>query len=246
MEYWNIIYELIREIDENYNVEEYRNIYVYTYDYEEDKKILVFDDWSSQKRFASLLKAKIENFPEVKEAVEDVIYDVSDMEKRSDWWIELAVGGYEYWTYSEEGFECSECYKWFYYDYYGATAYANYKIYDGWIECENCIKQDTEHKEQYIKDLINNPDNANTVLDYGDFLDLDFEKVQDRYGDDALWFNGWYGRKDDPKKILARYRENNPNNEYVFSIRKTYNPFECEFELYVREKDEDGEVVVAV
>lgn len=237
-EYWDIIYELIHEINENWNVEKYEHIYVNIYDYRENEKILVFDTWESQKKFAALIKAKIENYPEVKEEVGNTIYDVSDTEKRSDWWIELAVGGYEYWTYSNEGFTCSECYKWHYYDNYGATTYANYKVYDGWIECENCIKQDTEHKEQYIKDLINNPDNANTVLDYGDFLDLDFERVQDKYGDDAWWANGWYGRADNPKKILARYRENNPNNEYVFSIRKTYNPFECEFELYVREKGE--------
>lgn len=245
MEYWDIVYELIHEINENW--ETYKDIYVDVYNYEKDEDgILVFGSSTSAKEFASLLKAKIENFPEVKQAVEDAIYDVSDMERRADWWIELAVGGDEYWAYDDEGFYCSECDEWHYYDYYGATAYANYKVYDGWIECEDCIKQDIEHKERYIEDLINNPNNANTILEYKDFLDLDFERVLDRYGDDAIWASGWRGSNDDPKKILARYREIHPNNEYVFSIRKTYDPFECEFELYVREKDEDGNTVVAV
>ena len=235
-EYWDIIYELIHEIDRNW--ETYKDIYVDVYNYKDEDSVLVFGSSTSIKEFASLLKAKIENFPEVKQAVEDAIYDVSNMELYADWWIELAVGGYEYWAYDDEGFCCSECDEWHYYDNYGATAYANYKVYDGWIECEDCIRQDTEHKERYIEDLINNPNNANTILDYGDFLDLDFERVLDKYGDDAIWASGWRGSHDDPKKILARYREIHPNNEYVFSIRKTYDPFECEFELYVREKGE--------
>lgn len=224
MGYWDIVDDVIREIDENSF-----HIYVDTYTLggEEDKRILVFDDTKSQEQFNIMLRERLKDIPEVKQDIEDYRYDV---DKRDDWYIEEAVGGDEYWTYSDEGFMCSECYKWYFYDNHGACGYANYKVYDGWIECEDCIKQDEESKERYVAELIDNPENANTILEYGDFLDLGFDKIND-----WPYANGWYGQADSPEKILEKAKADEPNCEFVFSIRKTYNPFETEFDLYKRE-----------
>ena len=220
MAYWDIVYECIREVDNSI-----LRIYVNTYDYEENE-ILVFDDWNSQKEFAKMLKQRMENIPEVKQDVEDTIYDVSD---REDWWVEEAVGGYEFWTFSDEGFVCDECQKWHYYNTNGACSYANYQAGDGYIICEECILSCKENMEEYIREMINNPKNANTILDYGNFLDLDFELVND-----YPYAEGWYGRHADPKTIMEKAKAMFPDSEFVFSIRKNYNPFETEFDLYRR------------
>lgn len=221
MTFWDEIYELVRKVDD-----ENLRIYVNIYNLPDDEgKILVFDDWDSSKAFNKLLAKKIRNYPEVQKEIKDFIYDVDD---RDDWFLDLATE--DNWTYSDEGFECSECNCWYYYEQYNACGYANYKVYDGWIECSDCIKRDTESKERYLEDLIDNPKNANTILEYKDFLDLDFEKVnEDSYA------NGWYHRTDDPVKILSKAKAEDENAQYVFSIRKTYNPWETEFDLYKRE-----------
>lgn len=221
MTFWDTVYEAIREVDDN-NLRIYVNVYPQA---NSEDDILVFEDWDSEKKFARLLKSKLENLPDVKKAVEDIIYDVSD---REDWWIELAVG--DNWTFSDEGFVCDECGKWHFYNLHGACQYANYKIYDGYIICEDCIKSCNENKEEYLQDIINNPEHANTILDYGDLIDLDFNKVND-----YPFANGWYNSHDDPKEILDKAKNRYPDAEFVFSIRKNYNPFETEFDLYKRE-----------
>lgn len=223
MSYWDTVYEVIREVDNN-NLHIYVNIYDLA---DSESQILVFDDWDSEKEFARLLKSKLENLPDVKKEVEDAIYDVFD---REDWWIELAVGGYDYWTFSDEGFVCDDCYKWHYYNEHGAVSYVNYKVGDGYIICKDCIKSCNENMEEYLKDLINSPKNANTILDYSDFVDLDFDKVND-----YPFANGWYHNHDNPEEILEMAKLRYPEAEFVFSIRKTYNPWETEFDLYMRE-----------
>lgn len=223
MAYWDQVYEVIREIDDN-NLQ----IYVDTYNLPDDEGvILVFDNNNSVDEFGKLLKTKLENIPEVKQDLEDERYDISD---RWEWWIEEAVGGYEFWTYSDEGFCCSECNTWHFYYERNACSYANYKVGDGYIICDDCIKINEEYRNWYIEDLINNPHNANTILEYKDLINLDFNKIND-----DPYANGWYHRMDDPEKILEIAKAKYPNNEFIFSIRKTYNPFETEFDLYMRE-----------
>ena len=218
MAYWDIVYETINDVDR-----EGSRIYVHTHNYEDDKTILVFDDSNSADEFGKLLKSKLENIPDVKKEVEDTIYDVSD---RWEWWIEQAVGGDTYWTFNDEGFECSECYKWHSYDYYGGTSYQNYKVGDGWIQCEDCIKK---NPDEYVSDIIDKADNANTILDNDELREIGFERVND-----YPYANGWYGQQDSPAKILAKAKANDANAEYLFSIRKNYNPFEVEFDLWKR------------
>ena len=220
--YWDIVCDVIHKIDD-----ENLNIYVNIYPYEDESKILVFDDCDSQKQFNKLLKERMQDIPEVKADIDDFIYNVND---RDDWFIDEAVGGDANWTYSDEGFVCDECYKWHFYNINGACSYANYKAGDGYIICEDCITSCKENMEEYLKDMIDNPESANTILDDGTLYDLDFDKVNEwPYAD------GWYGRSANPKKILKEAQDLYPHCEFVFSIRKTYNPWETEFDLWKRE-----------
>lgn len=223
MAYWDIVYDTIREVDDK-GLHIYVNIY--PLGGEEDEEILVFEDNKSVNQFNAMLKERLKDIPEVKQDIKDYVYDVDE---RDDWYIEEAVGGDEHWTYSDAGFVCSECYKWHFYNNYGACGYVNYKVYDGWIECEDCIKRDENSKKRYVEDLIDNFNSANTILEYKDFLDLGFEKINTE-----PYANGWYGQEDSPEKILEKAKVDEPDCEFVFSIRKTYNPWETEFDLYRR------------
>ena len=222
MAYWDIVYEVIDMIDKAEWRSELSKIYVYTYDLPDDEgEILVFGN--GVKKFNDLLKEKMKDIPEVKQAIEDYKYDVDN---RDDWYIELAVDGDEHWAYDDQGFLCCECYKWHWYDN-GGYGYANYFVGDGYILCEDCIKEDPE---PYLESMINCPTKANTIFDSSELIDLGFERVNT-----TAYANGWYGRSDDPKEIYDKAREEYPDAELLFSIKKTYNPFETEFYLFVRE-----------
>ena len=180
----------------------------------EGKQLLVVYGTKSAKRLNELLKEEL--------------WDVADETERRDYdcfWIEFATE--DNWDYDDSVFDCSECYKAYRKDEYNGCGYANYYVGDGYILCENCVK---ENPDDYINSLVNEPTKANTIFDYGELLKLDFEKVNiDPYA------NGWYNRVDNPTKIMAKARAEKPKSEFIFSIRKTYNPFECEFDLYERE-----------
>ena len=58
-EKWDIVYEIIHDIDENYKDDKYRSIYVNIYQDTDDDNILVFDDWDSVKKFNNLIIEKL-------------------------------------------------------------------------------------------------------------------------------------------------------------------------------------------
>ena len=213
----NEVYEVLR----NYDNGDYGNIDIYAnlYTTKDENDILVIDDWDSVRKLEKIFN--------------EIVKDEEDYEKRQE--DEYDTSAVDYitegnWTFSDEGFMCDECCNWYFYDNRnGACSYANYKIYDGWIECEDCIR---DNPDNYLREIINNPEYANTILDNQQLRDLGFEKVNDEPYD-----NGWYGwnKQDDPKKILSKAQAQNANAEYLFSIRKTYNPWEIEWDLWKRE-----------
>lgn len=214
------VYEVLREFDNDGRF--YADIYPLA-NAEDGTEILVFDDWDSVRKMQSaLLKicGEEEDFPGVNECSE---YDTSA--------IDYMCEGDDFWTFTDEGFRCDECGKWHFYHEYNACSYTNYQIYDGYIICEDCIKASEDQMEEYLKDKINDPEKANVILNNEELSQLNFERVND-----WAYANGWYGSHDDPKKILKKVKElYGKEHEYLFSIRKTYNPFETEFDLYKRE-----------
>lgn len=221
MAYWNEISELIHKVDE-----EGLQIYVNTYELPEGGEILVFDDNRSADEFNSMLREVLREYPEVKKEIEDAIYDVDN---RGSWYLDLATE--DSWTYLDEGFLCDECYKWHYFYERNACSYANYFVGDGYIICEDCLKESEEYREEYLRERIDNYKDANTILTDSELEELGFEKVND-----YPFANGFYqGENDQPEKILKKVREKYPNEEFLFSIVKDYNPFHTEFNLYKRE-----------
>lgn len=219
------IFEVIRKIDDGVYGDA-RHFYANTYDYE-DGQILVFDDWDSVRFMEKILHEIVKDEEDYNKRRESE-YDTSALDYMTE--------GGNLWTFSDEGFVCDDCYKWKFYMERNACSYANYKVGDGYIICDSCICSCKENKEEYIRDMIDDPKSANTILDYSDLLELGFDKVND-----WPYANGWYGRSAEPKKILERAKANDANAEYLFSIKKTYNPWEVEFDLYKREKENEYE-----
>ena len=97
--------------------------------------------------------------------------------------------------------------------------------YDGgYMVCGDCVR---ESPEDYLNSIINNPNNANTILDRGTLRAEGFELVEDDYE------NGWYDRSDSPEEILKNAREEHPEAEFIFSI-SAQEQFRTNFELWGR------------
>lgn len=219
------VYQVIREFDEGKRKPTHskHGPYVNWYtDGDTEEDILVFDDWESVR--------------DLEDAFLEIVKDEEDFRKRRDdeydtSAIDYMCEGDEHWTFSDEGYTCSECGKWFFYDNRGGCGYANYFVGDGYILCHDCTKEDSE---PYFDSLINNPSRANTLFDNAELMELGWERVNERTYD-----NGWYewNTQDDPSKILEEVLKKDPKGEYIFVIKKTGNPWETEFDLWRREHE---------
>ena len=224
------VFQIIREFDEGERKPKYSHgPYVNWYENADtEKEILVFDDWESVR---DLENALYEICKDEKEFLESLRTEYNSENEYNVSALEYMCEGDENWTFSDEGFDCSECGKWHFYDNRGYTSYANYFVGDGYILCEDCTKEDSE---PYFDSLINNPTKANTLFDDQELKDLGWQRVNEETFD-----NGWYewNKQSDPKKILESALEEDPNGEYIFSIHKTGNPWETEFDLWRREHE---------
>lgn len=229
-ERWDIIYNLIHDVDINDCI---GTIYVNVWQDEDDRPILVFDDNKSVKNFNEMI---IKEFKEKRtvDYLGDEI-DISSEERyanaradKDEYFVNRLTD--DDWTFSDEGFVCDECQRWHYYDDRNGVGYVNYFCGDGWIVCSDCLKENDEYIEMYLADKINNPKDANTLLEEDKLKDLGFEKINN-----DPYENGMYGDNDQPSNILEWAKKQFPNMEFLFNIRKIYNPFTTQFDLYGRE-----------
>lgn len=109
-------------------------------------------------------------------------------------------------------------------DSYSWKAY--YHCDENGFVCGDCVKK---NPEDYIKSLVNNPSKADT-LDIS-LEDQGFEELEEKYA------NGWYGRNDSPKEILAKLQAKFPGGEFVFGNVEA-SQFETRFKIYKREVEE--------
>lgn len=207
MDYWKLISNLCNENN--------LDCYVYEDGDNEGEQVLQVCGSKEEEQLNELLKKKFE----------ELGVDTSEIRyPEYDGYIEFATDGN--WVYSDESFVCDGCYKL----HRNGDYYANYFIEDGFILCEDCVK---EEPETYLETLINEPTRANTLLTGEELEGMGFERVGGEYE------NGMYGQVDDPKKILNELIGENPNAEVVFNIVKTYNPFATTFTAYIRNKEEE-------
>lgn len=107
--------------------------------------------------------------------------------------------------------------------YYGDVHIA--QIFDDCLLCPECAISD---HEQYLEDKLNNPKQANTLLEQADLEALGFVLAVPELE------NGFYGSNDDPEKVFAAIKK--PDNDVLFSITGI-GQFNVQFEAYIRHKD---------
>lgn len=225
-EKWDIVYDIIHYIDES---GKYNSIYVNIYQDEDDNNILVFDDWDSAKAFNKLVIEKL------KENEIDISLEEQQASARTngeEYFVDLITE--DSWTYSDEGFLCDECQRWHYYEDRNGVGYVNYYINDGGIVCSDCVNESDEYTEMYLEELIDDYSKANTLLTEDKLYELGFEKFNN-----TVYENGMYGDNDSPQQIMETAQSLYPNKEFLFSIRKIYNPFTTQFDLYTRDTQLD-------
>lgn len=95
------------------------------------------------------------------------------------------------WGYSDEWTTCHNC------GYVVRTMADSYSwkpeymiLDDCTLLCSDCLLEDDGTKERVIDELANNPNKANTILSYKDFIDLGFEQLNVHH-----YESGWYGTK---------------------------------------------------
>ena len=87
----------------------------------------------------------------------------------------------------------------------------SYKLYDGDISCEECLKADPE---SYLSSLEDNPDDANTFSSI-DPADYDYVKLDEDFE------TGWFpGQTDSPHKVAKELRDKGVSR-YLFNIDNT-------------------------
>lgn len=128
------------------------------------------------------------------------------------------------WGYDDEWTQCSNC------------AHAINTMYDDFfvdykeIYCENCVRKEPDN---YIKDLINDPQRANTILSDNELMKEGFEKLNAE-----PFYNGYYdGQNDNPSIILDEMQDRYPNGEFIFSVTNKGNPFTTKFDIWGRNLD---------
>lgn len=170
---------------------------------------LILDGWDDVRTVESILDPKADIGPD-------------SMESGA---IDRAFGGN--WGFSDEYAVCDDC---------GTVIRTSPDSYswkpDFWLEaeegyhCGDCVREDPD---DYIEHLVDNPDEANTILSDDELRSRGFAKVNE----DA-YENGWYDRQDEPKDILAKAMGKEPNAEFLFSISSNAE-FSTQFDLWRRD-----------
>lgn len=136
---------------------------------------------------------------------------------------ETVTGNSDNWGFSDEYITCSDC---------GEVIKTSPDSY-GWkpdfaivndceLLCGECIRF---RPQDYLQDLINNPKKANTIIYDDSLVELGFKKITEDFE------AGWYGRYDDPEKILERMEKK--YFEVIFSITSN-GQFSTDYVCWVR------------
>ena len=158
----------------------------------------------------------------LKEELQKHNIDTSPDREYDSYYIDFATG--DNWGYDDEFDICTECGKAFRKETdYG---YNTFWYGDGFCKCLECTKEDAQ---EYIDSLINNPDTANLILSEKELNGYNFYKANEE-----PYASGYRGQNDNPKQILAKLLEQNNDQQIIFSVAKTYDPFETQFDIYIK------------
>lgn len=130
------------------------------------------------------------------------------------------------WGYDEDWGYCDECRKVFRISPDSYSFIPDFAFLGEGRVCGDCIRK---HPEEYIQTLLNNSNNANTILKPQDLKKSGFTLVE---GDLEA---GYYDKYNDPTAILKEYQSygDSRNKEFIFSIDYT-EQFRTVFSLWQR------------
>ena len=154
-----------------------------------------------------------------------------ELMEKSGFDIDLSIYCVE-WGFNDEYSTCDICFNVIHTQPYRMH---DFSVLDCELFCGDCIRDDEDIKENYIRTLVNNPKSANTILDNEVVEELGF--LNCLCDDSKCSFdNGLYaGCNDDPVKILASALKSHPDYEFIFSIIDVHM-FNTNFTLYHRNK----------
>lgn len=227
---WNIIFDYLNYADSSDN--NYSH-YAYTHHPTDDIKVhlddewfLIVEDWDFIKSFNQFLNENYKTEIESELGPGKTYESLTSRKYHEDGdfsdWIEYLTG--EMWGFGDEYMVCSECEKAF--RYQDSIQTRPHYITYGAIYCGDCVRNEEHVRDSYLKTLINNPENANRILD---LESLGFCRIND-----YPYENGWYGQMDSPAEIFEKAQSEDPKAEFVFEIVEDYNPFATRFNLFKR------------
>lgn len=115
------------------------------------------------------------------------------------------------WGFADEYTRCDECGKVIRTEpdskHWTPDFWVDYE--NGYVVCGDCVRN---NPQEYLIDLTNNSDKANTILDDGDLTANGYVKLDDEYE------SGWYGKNDNPQDILENLLNEHPSGQFIFSI----------------------------
>ena len=227
---WNIMFDYLNYADRPDNDFSH---YAYTHHPVDDIKVhlddewfLIVEDWDFIKSFNRFLnenyKSEIESELGVGKTYESLTSRKYNKDGDFSDWLEYLTG--DMWGFSDEYMTCSECERVF--RYQDSIQIRPHYVTDGALYCEGCVRDEEHVRDSYLETLINNPKNANRILD---LESLGFYRIND-----YPYENGWYGQMDSPAEIFEKALSEDPKAEFVFEIVEDYNPFVTRFNLFKR------------
>lgn len=156
----------------------------------------------------------------------------------------LNENGINHWSIIEDVFDCEYGYRDEYLECdqcnnimmrYLNNSYPEYYSTESSVVCLDCFNQDEEVQDHYIEQLINNPRNANQLIESDVLEKIGFTKL------DKVFESGLHeGQNDDPQVIYEELK--NQYEEVIFDVENS-TMFETEFVVWVRYPVEESEVI---
>lgn len=177
-------------------------------DENDNERFLIVDGWDFIRELNEWLN---DNYSKelYKETGYELPKDISDKRYFAEW---LDYLTHEMWGFADEYSVCDCCNKAFKTSPDSYSWVADYWIDDGAIICGDCVRENEDYSKEYLESLENNPKVANTILSDDEIEEAGYKKI---ISDCEC---GWYGRNDNPKKILEGVIHNNTDGRYLFSI----------------------------
>lgn len=171
----------------------------------------------------------VDSHDDIKKLTE-VVRDVLNLEDE-DIWLDDVLGVEV--VFNDEYTTCSDCNKVIRVSPDSYSWKPDYYVGDGFIACNKCFNDTEDYKEGYVQERVNNPQQANTILDDEQLRLLGFERMNGSY--EAGLHEG---QNDNPQIIYDELEDR--YDEVLFSIDGV-GQFDTSFSVWVRGRLYEGD-----